>query len=176
MYNGMYHTERKYMGKPIIIDLAEIYGKFEVMVMGKKGIEIECFTSKDFDEAKTKYMEYRHKYYESEGPLKGKYAKLRDDIIKALSVGEAAETDDDGGACNFDGCAILTTRWRESLLKQVAREAGTTGHKWKIYGASYFVFSPRTHGQGNKRADNAEAMTKYMQSLGYDALTYCQMD
>lgn len=110
--------------------------------------------------------------------LPDKYAKLRDDLITALAAGRAAQEKDpeDGGACNFDACAVKLTRWNHALVERAAKEAGTSCFPWKCFRDPMFVFSPDTGAQGNARSRNAEAMTACMKSLGWDAMDYSQMD
>ena len=114
--------------------------------------------------------------------LKGKYAKLRDDIRKALILGEIAEAADyakggDGGTCNFDSATLYLPRWKQALVEQAAKEAGA--HCWKLgYGfwKGFFLISPNTHSQGYPRTKNAEAMHDHFKSLGYTASVYYMMD
>ena len=109
-------------------------------------------------------------------PLTGKYAKLRDDLKAALEVGKAAQTGEDGGTCNFDATSIFLPRWNTALVERAAKEAGTSCFKWDFGRAGKFVFEPISRAQGNDRSRNAEAVTAYMKSLGYETFDYCQMD
>lgn len=179
MLDGKYRTEGYYKSKKIIVDLADIGGKYEVIAMTKNGLDLACETYHKLAEAIDAYHKMVETYIQAtEKPLSGKYAKLRDDLKKALEVGKAAELADpeDGGACNFDSAAIYLPRWREALVKQAAKEAGTSCFDWSLYGYKHFVFRPDTKGQGNARSRNAEAMTKCLENLGYDVFEYCQMD
>ena len=119
----------------------------------------------------------KHTVTES-APLPEKYAKLRDDLTKAIEAGRKAEENDpeDGGACNFDACAVKLTRWNHDLVEQAAKDAGTHCFTWKCYRETMFVFVPKTRSQRNARSRNAEAMTAFMNALGWDAMDYCQMD
>ena len=106
-----------------------------------------------------------------------KYRKLCEDIKKALQAGIEAENamKNDGGCCNFDSAAIHLPRWGGKKVEEAAENAGTRAFKW--YGLNgYYVFWPKTHGHGNKRSANAEAMTKALRDMGYEAMMYCQMD
>lgn len=111
-------------------------------------------------------------------PLTGRYAKLRDDLKIALAAGQeaAAAYDTDEGTCNFDAAALILPRWNRKLLKQAAEEAGTVCSEWSGWIKSAYVFHPRVRAQGNPRSAAAEAMTEKLKELGYDALTYYQMD
>lgn len=44
MINGKYHTERICKGEKIVIDIAEICGRYEIAVLGKGGKELEMET------------------------------------------------------------------------------------------------------------------------------------
>lgn len=109
--------------------------------------------------------------------LKGKYAKLAEDLRAALECGMAAEREnpEDGGTCNFDAASICLPRWRKELVKQAAKEAGTVCRTWNCAGTRY-VFQPRTKGQANARCRNAKAMTRALHEMGYDAMCYYAMD
>lgn len=107
--------------------------------------------------------------------LKGKYAKLRDDLIAALESGRAAEaaTPNDGGTCNFDSPTIDLPRWQAEKIKQAAEEAGTHCYKW--FGSTW-VFSPRTRAQGFARTRNAVAIKDKLCEFGYESYMYYAMD
>lgn len=187
MINGNFHTEKTFAGHKIIIDIADIKSmgypvNYEVMAMRNGGVEIESHTTNDLDEAIKYYNMLCAKYTDKpqekpkSKPLTGKYAQLCIDLKKALAAGKAAEGDDDGGTCNLDACGVKLPRWKESLVRQAAKEAGTGVFVWDLWGSKRFVFCPNTSGQANKRSRNAEAMTAYMKNLGYDALDYSAMD
>ena len=57
-----------------------------------------------------------------------------------------------------------------------AKEAGTGCFIGNCYGSRQFVFGPNSRAQANARSRNAEAMTRALRSMGYDAMDYCQMD
>lgn len=185
MINGQYHEEYLYLGQPVVLDLADLGDCYELMLMNKNNpaIEIACkVINKDMysalELAVDWYNIFRKRYNESAKPLTGKYARLRDDLKKALKAGIDAEHDnpEDGGSCNFDSASISLYRWNEKLVERAAEEAGTKCFKWNLYGNARYVFNPKTHGQGNARSRNAEAMTKALKVMGYDAMDYSQMD
>ena len=111
-------------------------------------------------------------------PLSGKYAKLRDDLRAALEAGRNAEREnpEDGGTCNFDSVALSLPRWQAAKVEQAAKEAGTSCFSWDLFGGRRWVFGPDTRAQGNARTRNAEAMTRTLAGMGYQAMDYCQMD
>ena len=178
-----FHHEQKKGGKTIIIDAAALNDtpywsneveNIEIMVMYAGGEEIESKIVNDYGEAKRVFNGYVAKYF----PLSGKYAKLRDDLKRALQAGETVERadPDDGGTCNFDGTAVLLPRWTEKLVERAAEEAGTGCFKWDLWKTHYYVFRPKTRGRANARSRNAEAVTKAMMSYGYDCMDYQQAD
>ena len=62
-------------------------------------------------------------------PLTGKYAKLRDDLIKAHAIAlDAAAQVDDGGTCNLDAPSLLLPRWQSAKVKQACEEASSFYH------------------------------------------------
>ncbi len=175
MIKGMYHTKRKYEGKPIVIDIAEICGHYEIAVLAKNGFELEINTARTIQEAREIYNGYLTKYPESPAPLTGKYRKLADDLKTAIEAGKAAEAKnpEDGGASNFDATLIRLPRWTVSKVIQAAEEAGMTAQKYK---PRLFVINPITNGQANARSRNSEAMTAKLSELGYQTTDYYCMD
>ena len=109
--------------------------------------------------------------------LKGKYAKLRDDLRRALAMGEIAESNSpsDGGTCNFDASGVLLRRWNHEMVQEAAREANTFAFAWDGM-SGWWVFCPKTHSQGLARTRNAEAVTAEMAKSGYEVCGYYQMD
>lgn len=111
-------------------------------------------------------------------PLKGRYAKLSEDIVAALAAGVAAElaNPEDGGTCNFDSPALYLPRWKRSLVEQAAEEAGTRCRTWTSMGGGVYIISIQTSGQANARVRNMRAALKAFQDMGYDALGYYAID
>lgn len=147
--------------RPIVIDAAALSpGKFEIMAMRPDGREIECQTAYTLAEAEAVY------------------AALRDALREALRVGRAAEDADpeDGGTCNFDSAALHLPRWNAALVRRAAQEAGTSCHSWQLGSSRLWVFVPNSSAQANARSRNAEAMTRALAAMGYDAVDYSQMD
>lgn len=175
------HEEYTYKGRPVILDASELApGEFEVMLMSKDGSEIQCQRVRNEIDARGAFRFLRRTYRPDAEPviLTGKYAKLRDDLRQALEAGQAAEAanPEDGGTCNFDAASLALPRWRQDLVKQAAKEAGTSCCTWELFGQRRYVFNPNTRGHGNARSRNAEAMTAALRRMGYDTFEYCQMD
>lgn len=177
---GLHYDGTDNTGKRIIIDVAEIKpGRYEVMAMRPNGHEIESFWSSDLDYITGLYAEYLDRYTKTPEPsaLTGKYAKLRDDLKAAVAAGKAAGAlVDDGGTCNCDNPALHLPRWNRALVEQAAEEAGVGCSVWNLYGTKYFVFWCRFPGQAYKNEIAAEAATKALSEMGYDATCYQQMD
>ncbi len=179
---GLHYEGPNRHGAQITVDAAELTpGRFEIVVLRSDGYEIETASASNVHQARTAYLGFIHKYVDPEpapAPLAGKYAQLRDDLAAALAAGRSAEDDDpeDGGACNFDAASLALPRWKESLVRQAAAEAGTGCFSWVLFGSKRYVFTPNTRSQGNARTRNAEAMTAELRRRGYDALDYSQMD
>ncbi len=112
-----------------------------------------------------------------DAPLTGKYAKLRDDLKAALSVGlSAAQRYEDTGTCNFDAPALKLPRWNSNKIEQAAREAGTRCFDWELWGTRRWVFGTPSVGQARRNEEAAEAMTAFLAARGYDAFCYQAMD
>lgn len=171
---------------PVVIDVAEVAPgtdhPYEVAVLWPNGAE-ETKEAATVEEAKRLYEAFFKKYASPPRTprktrvLTGKYAKLRDDLRVALEAGRVAEMAEpgDGGTCNFDSAAICLPHWQPALVTQAAKEAGTNCSRWRAF-KDTFTFRPDTGGQGFARTRNAEAMTKALCEMGYDATVYYQMD
>lgn len=174
------HEEYTYNGRRVVLDTAEIYpGEFETMIYYPDNMdEVDSMESHSKDEALKDFKTLRYAYPPDGEALTGRYAKLRDDLKKALAAGVAAEAADpeDGGTCNFDSAALYLPRWNARKVEQAAKEAGTRCSDWSLYGQKHFVFCPITHAQANARSRNAEAVTAALKAMGYEAIDYCQMD
>ena len=108
--------------------------------------------------------------------LSGKYAALRDSLWAAQAAGLAAAARiPDGGTCNLDSPAVSLPRWRSAMVEEAARQAGCGCFRCGTFRGVY-VFPFQVPGQANIRETAAETATAYLQSQGYDALTYSQID
>lgn len=136
----------------------------------------EC-AGKEYRRLTQKAADNRQNWLLQNSKLTGKYAKLRDDLKAALEQTAHIEQDeDDGGTCNFDSPSLRLPRWNGKLIEQAAKEAGSSAFKWDLYGNIRWVFNPCSSGQGNRRSRRAEAITKVLRAMGYDAIDYCQAD
>ena len=176
------HTEYTHNGRRVILDACELASNhYETILLYPNGHEITSRTARteadaiaDFDELLTAYPADTKPA--APKPLTGKYAKLRDDLRKVYEIGKAAAAQvDDGGTCNFDAPSISLPRWQSAKVKQACKEAGCGCFEWKSFGRRW-VISFRIAGQAYKRETAAEAMTKALAGMGYDALTYCAID
>lgn len=179
--NTIKHTEYKHNGRRVILGTCELApGKYETMLLYPNGHEIACRTARteadalaDFDELLTAYPADTKPA--APKPLTGKYAKLRDDLRKVYEIGKAAAAQvEDGGTCNLDAPSLLLPRWQSAKVKQACEEAGGDYFRWGY--SNRYVICLRLPGQANKRETAAEAMTKALADMGYDALTYCAID
>ena len=180
--NTIKHTEYTHNGRRVILDACELASNhYETILLYPNGHEITSRTARteadaiaDFDELLTAYPADTKPA--APKPLTGKYAKLRDDLRKVYEIGKAAAAQvDDGGTCNFDAPSISLPRWQSAKVKQACKEAGCGCFEWKSFGRRW-VISFRIAGQAYKRETAAEAMTKALAGMGYDALTYCAID
>lgn len=183
------HDEITWSDAPLIIDTALLpWGSkpYETMALRPGGAELEAVRSATREEAEQAHRLMLAKYTapapkkdapKAPSKLTGKYAKLRDDLKAALEQTAHIEQDeDDGGTCNFDSPSLRLPRWNGKLIEQAAKEAGSSAFKWDLYGNIRWVFNPCSSGQGNRRSRRAEAITKVLRAMGYDAIDYCQAD
>ena len=168
-------------GAHIIIDAAEIApDRFEVAALRTGGGELAMIEAYSPDEARSAYKRLYDRYVApvtkpEAQPLTGKYAQLRDDLREVYKIGmEAAAQVEDTGTCNMDAPALRLTRWNKAKVEQACKEAGGGCFEWSYF--KRFVICFPIPGQAYKIETAAEAMTKALQKMGYDALTYCQMD
>lgn len=175
-------TEYTRNGRRVILDACELASNhYETMLLYPNCHEITSRTARteadaiaDFDELLTAYPADTKPA--APKPLTGKYAKLRDDLRKVYEIGKAAAAQvEDGGTCNFDAPSISLPRWQSAKIKQACKEAGCGCFEWKSFGRRW-VIRFRIAGQAYKRETAAEAMTKALAAMGYDALTYCAID
>ena len=185
MIDNRFHEELTHNGSRIIIDLCEISGGYEAMVLkSRTGEALDEYRSGDFEKAVNAFYKMIERFRPDKNKkpaaaaLTGKYAKLRDDLRQALAAGRAAEkaNPEDGGTCNFDAASIFLPRWNSAKVEQAAKEAGTNCFDWILFGGRRYVFSPDSKAQANARSRNAEAMTKALKAMGYEAMDYCQAD
>lgn len=121
--------------------------------------------------------DYNHLRAEYHVPvLKGKYAKLADDLRQAKEDGLlAAAQSSDGGTCNFDACCLTLKGWTKSQVEAAARQAGLRCYEWRLWGTKHWVF-PLAVGQADARTAAAEAMRDFLKSAGYEAGVYYAID
>jgi hypothetical protein len=176
--NTIKHTEYTHNGRRVILDTCGLASNhYETMLLYPNGHEVTSRTARteadaiaDFNDLLTAYPADTEPK-----PLTGKYAKLRDDLIKARAIAlEAAAQVEDGGTCNLDAPSLLLPRWQSAKVKQACEEAGGDYFRWGY--SNRYVICLRLPGQAYKRETAAEAMTKALADMGYDALTYCAMD
>lgn len=178
---GLHYKGLDNLGKPIVLDAAETSpGRFEVAALRPSGDELSSVIVQSLEEAKRVYERLYAHYIanateQAPAPLTGKYAKLRDDLRAVYQIGiAAAEKVDDGGTCNLDAPALHLPRWNRNKIEQACAEAGCGCFRWDFVGSYVICF--RIPGQARKREVAAEAMTQALAGIGYDAITYCQMD
>lgn len=105
------------------------------------------------------------------------YDKLAADLNHANQVAcQAVREIEDGGTANRDAVFLRIPRAREVAVLDAIRIAGLYCRgKSQWLGQGYFI-SPTSGGQGDKRAKAVEVMAKTLNDLGWDALTFEQMD
>ncbi len=176
--NGLYHAERRYNGKNIIIDTCYEFGTYETMVLYANGTEIESKTTRDINQAKKHFFDYCDKYPETTDPLKGKYAKLRDDLKEIYSSRETLDAiynSADGGSCNFDSPILYLPRWNSKKVRQAAKEAGLDCSVSVSYGVKRYILSC-SFGMGDRRTTAAEIIANALKGRGYDTSVFYMMD
>lgn len=162
-------------GKKVILDLAEVDGKYEAIAMYADGTEVKCFRSLDYQLALSRLMDWTHEFH-WEKPVKitGKYLKLKSDLEIAKAMGRNAEDEymakhnfNDGGTCNFDAPYVLIPRGNKKVMESLGV------YEWY---KSRFVLPVKTRCQGEGRTVNAEAMCKALKQMGYECNMYYHMD
>ncbi|MDQ0153425.1 hypothetical protein J2S20_002145 [Moryella indoligenes] len=173
-----YHKEHVHKKQLLIIDIAIVNDEYEVIAMREDGNELDIATFSNKNDAIKCFNQFIAKYPADTKKLSGKYAKLRDDLQTALEAGRQAQKQnpEDGGTCNFDTSMLSLPRWNFEKVQQAVQEAGATCFAQNFYGSKRFFIVPKANGQGNARTASAKAITKMLQSLGYNASMYYAMD
>lgn len=124
------------------------------------------------------YKAAKKSAHKSSDGLTGRYAKLAADLKAAYEYGKAHMGTDDGGTCNFDSPTLHLPRWNKEKVKAAVKAAGLNSFEWKPFKGhgSFLVVSVPCAGQGYTRTNAAEAMSKRLGELGYDAGMYYQAD
>lgn len=178
--NRIQQERYTHQGRPVLLSAVELSpGQFETALLSADceteyvilHSESEATVLSDFA-----HLRRTHRPDNEIPALSGKYAALRDSLRAARAAGLAAAARvPDGGTCNLDSPTISLPRWRSALVEEAARQAGCGCYRWSTSGSVY-VFPLHTPGQANKRETAAETATAYLQSQGYDALAYSQID
>ena len=170
--NRIQQERYTHQGRPVLLSAVELSpGQFETALLSADcETEYVILHSKSEATVLSDFAHLRRTHRpDNEIPaLSGKYA------ARAAGLAAAARVPD-GGTCNLDSPAISLPRWRSALVEEAARQAGCGCYRWSTSGSVY-VFPLHTPGQANKRETAAETATAYLQSQGYDALTYSQID
>lgn len=104
------------------------------------------------------------------------YEKLTQDLsqARAYAIDIGTANTEDGGTCNFDTPVLIAKGCRKDKLEEVAKKAGVRIYKWEA--GVYHISGDFLWGQGNLRTRMAQAFTKVLADMGYDAYTYYAMD
>lgn len=164
-------------GSAAVLSTAEIApGEYETMLASPDfSEEYRVIRSNTESEAMKAHAMTMAEYHTT--PLSGKYLKLAEDLARSARSAEViSRIVEDGGACNFDSCAIHLKGWRRKKVEQAARAAGVGCFLWGFAGGGCYVFPLRISAQGDARTAAAEAMRDHMRASGYDCGVYYQMD
>lgn len=105
-----------------------------------------------------------------------KYELLTESLLAAKAAAETHANDDDGGTCNFDTAFIRLPRWNRQQTIKAFENAGLRTDAWNIFGGSAYMVLGCYTGQGDRRTNQAEAIRDCLESSGYEAHVYYQMD
>lgn len=176
------HDEYRRHGKRIIIDTALIGSDYETMVMYSGGEVLEEAHNSNEAAALKAHADFITKYILDEDgilphiPLSGKYLRLVDDLKEAAKAAKAFWNYDDGGTSNMDCMMMELPRYEEIRVKAAAKQAGLTAFAGRLSKHKCYRFSVPCGGQGYRRTKQAEAMANIMNSRGYDACVWYQID
>lgn len=182
--HSLARNDAYYNGHPVTVSTIRLLDDprgrevYETMILRKNGHDEFCRHSYDAADAFAAHEMALKICTESEEarPLRGQYAKLAEDLARAADIAQDYRDREDGGTCNFDAPSLYLPRWSAHEIERAARAVGLRCFDWKIGNHTRWVFSVPIPGQGNRRTEAAEAMTRELEALGYDALTYYQMD
>lgn len=173
-------NQARYNGRPVIVStVREPSGVYETGIFYRANmLDVKIWRTRNEEEAKANHAHALKicAMDEESRPLSGKYAKLAEDLRRAAEAAQQYRDHEDGGTCNFDAPSLCLPRWSAAEIKRAAKAAGLGVYAWRFGRRTRWVLSVPIPGQGNRRTKAAEAMTRELEALGYDALTYYQMD
>ena len=164
-------------GKPAALSTVELPGGvFETMLASPDfGTEYKQLRTDNEAQALADFKRLFSAYHVP--PLRGRYAKLAEDLRAAAAYGaEVARCVEDGGTCNFDAVALDLRGWCRAKVEQAAKAAGVGCFTWSLCGSKSYVFPLRIGAQGDARTAAVETMRIVLQAAGYDAGMYYQID
>lgn len=103
-----------------------------------------------------------------------KYEDLTKALKEAKAAADAIPTEDVGGTCNFDSPDLSLPRWNRKKTLEAIKAADCDGYYsdyWKAW-----IVGGMGGAQGSNRTRKAEAASKVLQGLGYNAGMYYAMD
>ena len=111
-------------GKPAVLSTVELPGGvFETMMASPDfGTEYKQLRTDNEAQALADFKRLFSAYHVP--PLRGRYAKLAEDLRAAAAYGaEVARCVEDGGTCNFDAVALDLRGWCRAKVEQAAKAA-----------------------------------------------------
>lgn len=106
--------------------------------------------------------------------------KLASLFVRAEEAARAADSDDDGGTCNFDTPAFRIDGCRDSVIREASRISGVPvdDFKW-LGGKRWYWLRVTMNGQANRRTRSMDAAMRVLKSAtdipNFRACGYYQM-
>lgn len=166
--------EAPFLGFPAGTNREDIWHWFDER--HSKGVSYLLYGIPSYEKNGKKNKSAKPEDCDSSNGLNGRYAKLAKDLRNAAEYGKSKMGCDDGGTCNFDSPTLYLPRWDKEKVKKAAEVAGLKCFEWKPFGRTFWVFSVPYAGQGYTRTYAAEAISAYLNDVGYDAGMYYQAD
>ena len=170
-------------GRSLLVSTVYLFGQYETVVLLPGGTDLEMCTNSTEEEALRFHRKWLKKYHPTVKPqinslddLPPRYRKLSEDLRKAADAAREVYPGGDGGTCNFDSLLLHLPRWNQYLIEAAARLAGIRVFDTRYFGVKHYIFSTPCGGQADARTRQAECMCKVMESLGYSAGVYYQVD
>lgn len=104
----------------------------------------------------------------------GRYKKLAVDLERAKVYAKEQMGEDDSGSFNFDSVSIYLPRWREKLVINAAKTAGVNCSKDGR--TNRYLFSIPNTGDCLMRTKAAEAMSAFLNNIGYCTSVFYMLD
>lgn len=154
--------------------IVHLDGMFETLIITDDPEQEKVFSKKlEEQEGAFDFFEYLKEEQHVPEPI-GRYKKLAADLEQAKIYAKEQMGEDDSGPFNFDSVSIYLPRWREKLVINAAKTAGVDCFKDRR--TSRYLFSIPETGDCLMKTKAAEAMSAFLNNIGYHTRVFYMLD